>query len=119
MTAIRAAATTLVDGHGLDEETRTELAVIVDEESFRLDALIGEAMEIAEIESDGIRVKPEPTLAGAFLEQAVEESRGLLAHHRVSIDVQRPDTPVWFDPHLIGRGVAAFTGECRAIYACQ
>jgi len=103
LTAIRAAATTLVDGHGLDEETRTELAVIVDEESSRLDSLIGEAMEIAEIESDGIRVKPEPTLAGSFLDHAVEESRGLLANHRVTIEVEQPDTPAMFDPHLIGR----------------
>jgi len=56
LTAIRAAATTLLDGSGLDDETRQELAMIVDEESSRLDSLIGEAMEVAEIESDGIRV---------------------------------------------------------------
>jgi two-component system sensor histidine kinase KdpD len=103
LTAIRAAATTLLDGHGLDEETRTELATIVDEESSRLDSLIGEAMEVAEIESDGIRVRLEPLHTGTFLEQAVEESHDQLAHHRVTIVVQQPDTPVWFDPHLIGR----------------
>jgi two-component system sensor histidine kinase KdpD len=103
LTAIRAAATTLVDGYGLDDESRTELATIVDEESSRLDSLIGEAMEIAEIESDGIRVKPEPLHTGTFLEQAVEESHDQLATHRVTIIIQQPDTPVWFDPHLIGR----------------
>jgi two-component system sensor histidine kinase KdpD len=103
LTAIRAAATTLLDGSGLDEETRTELAMIVDEESSRLDSLIGEAMEMAEIESDGIRVRPEPLHTGTFLEQAVEESHDQLIHHRVTIVVQQPDTPVWFDPHLIGR----------------
>ena len=103
LTAIRAAATTLVDGYGLDSESRTELAMIVDEESSRLDSLIGEAMEIAEIESDGIRVKLEPQHTGTFLEQAVEESHDQLATHRVTIIVQQPDTPVWFDPHLIGR----------------
>ena len=98
LTAIRAAATTLLDGSGLDNETRQELATIVDEESSRLDSLIGEAMEVAEIESDGIRVKPEPLHTGTFLEQAVEESHDQLAHHRVTIVVQQPDTPVWFDP---------------------
>jgi two-component system sensor histidine kinase KdpD len=103
LTAIRAAATTLLDGYGLDDESRTELATIVDEESSRLDSLIGEAMEIAEIESDGVRVKPEPLHTGTFLEQAVEQSHDQLASHRVSIIVQQPDTPVWFDPHLIGR----------------
>jgi two-component system sensor histidine kinase KdpD len=103
LTAIRAAATTLLDGHGLDPETRTELATIVDEESSRLDSLIGEAMEMAEIESDGIRVKPEPLHTGTFLEQAVEESHDQLTRHRVTIDVQQPDNPVWFDPQLMGR----------------
>ena len=103
LTAIRAAATTLVDGYGLDDESRTELATVVDEESSRLDSLIGEAMEIAEIESDGVRVKPEPLHTGTFLEQAVEQSHDQLASHRVTISVQPPDTPVWFDPHLIGR----------------
>ena len=103
LTAIRAAATTLLDGSGLDNETRQELATIVDEESSRLDSLIGEAMEVAEIESDGIRVKPEPLHTGTFLEQAVEQSHDQLLHHRITIIVQQPDTPVWFDPHLIGR----------------
>ncbi|WP_263353223.1 sensor histidine kinase [Acidicapsa acidisoli] len=103
LTAIRAAATTLLDGHGLDEATRYELATIVDEESSRLDSLIGEAMEVAEIEADGIRVRPEPLHTGTFLEQAVEESHDQLATHRVTIIVQQPDNPVWFDPHVIGR----------------
>jgi two-component system sensor histidine kinase KdpD len=103
LTAIRAAATTLLEMHGLDDDTRTELATIVDEESSRLDSLIGEAMEVAEIESDGIRIRPEPLHTGTFLEQAAEQSHDQLAHHRVTIIVQQPDTPVWFDPHIIGR----------------
>jgi len=103
LTAIRAAATTLVDGRGLDDESRLELATIVDEESSRLDSLIGEAMEVAEIESDGVRVKPEPQHTGTFLEHAVEQSHDQLAHHRITIIVHQPDTPVWFDPHVIGR----------------
>jgi two-component system, OmpR family, sensor histidine kinase KdpD len=123
LTAIRAAATTLLDGFGLDDASRTELATIVDEESSRLDSLIGQAMEVAEIESDGIRVRPEPLHTGTFLEQAVERSHADLASHRVTIVVQQSDDPVsndavsndavsndvasndpvWFDPNLIGR----------------
>jgi two-component system, OmpR family, sensor histidine kinase KdpD len=103
LTAIRAAATTLVDGQGLDSETRLELATIVDEESYRLDSLIGEAMEIAEIESDGIRVQPEPVHVETFLEDVVQESQSILSSHHVSIDLKGLEQPVWFDPHLIGR----------------
>jgi two-component system sensor histidine kinase KdpD len=103
LTAIRAAATTLIDGYGLDEESRTELAAIVDEESSRLDTLIGEAMQMAEIDSDGIRIKPEPLHTLSFLEQVAEVLHTQLASHQVTIIVQQPDNPVWFDPHLIGR----------------
>jgi two-component system sensor histidine kinase KdpD len=109
LTAIRAAATTLVDGSGLDMESRHELAEIVDEESLRLDGLIGEAMEIAQIESDGVRVQLEPVYLGTFLEQAVEEVPGLPASHRLTIQADPPDSsarsaaPVWLDPLLIGR----------------
>jgi two-component system sensor histidine kinase KdpD len=42
----------------------------------------------------------------AVLEQAVEELRGTLAKHKVSIAVEEqehPDDPAWFDPHLLGR----------------
>ncbi len=103
LTAIRAAATTLLDLPSLDDETRTELATIVDEESSRLDSLIGEAMEVAEIESDGVRVRLEPLHTGTFLEQAVEESHSQLIHHALTILVEQPDHPAWFDPHILGR----------------
>jgi two-component system sensor histidine kinase KdpD len=93
LTAIRAAATTLLDGSTLDDETRQELAVILDEE----------AMEVAEIESEGIRVKPQPMHVGTFLEQVAEQSHDQLRQRRVTIEVPEPDSPVWFDPHLLGR----------------
>ena len=41
LTSIRAAATTLIEGEGLDDASRLDLATIVDEEASRLDALIG------------------------------------------------------------------------------
>ncbi|MFC5863375.1 ATP-binding protein [Acidicapsa dinghuensis] len=103
LTAIRAAATTLVEEKQLDDDVRTELATIVEEETERLDALIGEAMEVAEIESDGVRVRLEPMLAGAFLEQVLEGVRRQMGARLVTIDVQQPDKTVWFDPHVLGR----------------
>ena len=103
LTAIRAAATTLRQGEGLDEAGRQDLAALVDEESLRLDVLIGEAVEMAEIDAHVVEVHPVPQHARALLDQAVEESRHALASHRVTIDVDEPDRPAWFDPHLLGR----------------
>jgi two-component system sensor histidine kinase KdpD len=106
LTSIRAAATTLRQGQGLDEAIRQDLAAIVDEESSRLDTLIGQAVEMAEIDANVVEVHLAPQQARALLDQAVEESRKALAGHRVSIVVEgldELDKPAWFDPHLLGR----------------
>lgn len=103
LTSIRAAATTLIEGGGLDDATRLDLASIVDEEASRLDTLIGEAVEMAEIDAKVVRVHATPQSVRALFDQAVAESREQLASHKVVIDIEGPDTPVWFDPHLLGR----------------
>jgi len=103
LTSIRAAATTLLEGDGLDDAGRLDLVTIVDEEASRLDLLIGEAVEMAEIDANVVQVHAAPQNARALLDQAVEESRQILSAHRVSINVEGEDEPAWFDPHLLGR----------------
>jgi two-component system sensor histidine kinase KdpD len=113
LTSIRAASTTLVESEGLDEAARSDMARIIDEEAARLDLLIGEAVEMAEIDANVVKVKMSPQNPRALLDQAVEESRKILASHKVSIVVEeenRPGSdesaqnePAWFDPHLLGR----------------
>jgi len=60
LTSIRAAATTLLEAEGLDEAGRLDLVSIVDEEATRLDLLIGEAVEMAEIDANVVQVHMEP-----------------------------------------------------------
>ncbi len=103
LTSIRAAATTLRQGEGLDDAAQQELVAIVDEESARLDKLIGEAVEMAEIDANVLQVHAEPQSTRALMEHALEKSQTALAAHHVVISVEEPDTPVWFDPHLLGR----------------
>ena len=102
LTSIRAAASTLVQG-GLDDASRKDLATIVDEEASHLDALIGEAVEMAEIDANVVQVRPSPQHARTLLEHAVEESRAALGRHQVTLMVQEPDTLVWFDAKLVER----------------
>ena len=103
LTSIRAAATTLLEGEGLDDASRLELAAIVDEEASRLDTLIGDAVEMAEVDANVVQVQLVPQHARALLDQAVEESRKVLAAHRVALSVEGSDDPAWFDPHLLCR----------------
>jgi two-component system sensor histidine kinase KdpD len=103
LTSIRLAATTLRQTEGLDDAARLELAAIVDEESARLDALIGEAVEMAEIDANVLKVRASPQHTRTLLEHAAERSQAVLAPHRVVIEVEEPDNLVWVDPHLLER----------------
>lgn len=103
LTTIRAAATTLRQGEGLDEATERELIEAVDDESARLDVLISDAIEMAEIQAQAVQVRRALLRARSFLEQVVNESRTLLSRHEVVIDVEEPDEPAWFDPWLLNR----------------
>ncbi len=69
----------------MDEAGRMDLAAIVDEEAARLDSLIGEAVEMAEIDANVVQVHLAPQHPRALLELTVEESRKILASHRVTI----------------------------------
>lgn len=107
LTSIRAASTTLLHGdgrsNGLDEAARLDLISLIDEESKRLDELIGEAVQMAEIDAHVVQVHKVLQHARTLLEHAAEESRAALIDHRVVIAVEGPDEPCWFDPHLLSR----------------
>ena len=82
---------------------RRELATVVDEESAYLDALIGEAVEMAELDARVLKVQAEQRHTRTLLEHAVEESHKVLGRHQVILMVQEPDRPVWFDARLLSR----------------
>jgi two-component system sensor histidine kinase KdpD len=105
LTSIRAAATTLLETAEMDEEGRRDMAAIIDEEATRLDTLVGDAVEMAEIDAQVVKVQLVPHHPRALLDEAVEESRKALVKHRVTIaqNTEESDEPVWFDKHLLGR----------------
>ncbi|HTW60175.1 MAG TPA: ATP-binding protein [Terracidiphilus sp.] len=110
LTAIRAAATTLTETCSLDESGRRDLTSIIDEEAARLDLLIGEAVEMAEIDANVVQVHLAPHSPRTLLEQAVEESRKILGAHKVALHVETAsgdnegdDETAWLDAHLLGR----------------
>jgi two-component system sensor histidine kinase KdpD len=58
---------------------------------------------MAEIDANALRVTLAPQYVRALLEHASEESRRVLTGHPVSIDVDAPEAPAWFDAHLLSR----------------
>ena len=87
LTAIRAAATTLVSQPDLAEAERTELTAVVDEESARLDRLIGQAVEMAQLDAAAVRIDARPQDVRELIETTVEEMRPLLRGRAVEVQV--------------------------------
>jgi len=103
LTSIRAAATTLVSDPSLPDAERTELNAVVEEESARLDRLIGQAVEMAQLDAATVQIHAQPQDVRELFETAIDEMRSQLRGR--SMDIQVPaDVPrVPMDRALISR----------------
>ncbi len=103
LTAIRAAATSLSSQSSLAESEREEMIAIVDEESARLDRLIGQAMEMAQLDAQGIKVNRKVQSVADVFEQVLEDSRPVLGDHSVVVEGVDSIPPLLFDRELVRR----------------
>jgi len=89
LTSIRAAVTTLTSAPNLAEPEKSDLLAVVDEESLRLDRLIGQAVEMAELDAESVKIERQAQDVLDLMETTLEELRPVLGGRRV--DVQIPD----------------------------
>lgn len=103
LTAIRVAATTLVSEEHLAEGERLDLITVVDEESARLDRLIGQAVEMAQLDAETLRVEIADQSVRELIDLTLERMAYRLQHHPVQVYVPDalPDAPM--DRTLIQR----------------
>jgi len=85
LTAIKASATTLLLPGGLSEVERKDLLEVIDEESDRLNRLVSEAVEMAQLDAQEVHMTFSPTPVTELVEQAVEASSTVLAEHELKI----------------------------------
>jgi len=78
LTAIKASAETLLSEVELEKPQLKELLAVINEESERLNRLVGEAAEVAQLDAQRMR---------QAVELAVQQSRHALEHHTVEIAV--------------------------------
>jgi two-component system sensor histidine kinase KdpD len=103
LTAIRAAATTLQSQPTMAAPERNELIAVVEEESARLDRLIGQAVEMARLDSQSLHLDLREQDARELIEVTVERMHGALQGHRVDAQVAEGMRPVWMDRVLVER----------------
>jgi two-component system sensor histidine kinase KdpD len=87
LTGIKASVSALLDQNVLDGAQRRELLSVIDEETDRLNRLVGEAAEMAQLDAHMVQLRRVPHAPRDVIEAAVENSRALLANHVVEMSV--------------------------------
>jgi two-component system sensor histidine kinase KdpD len=85
LTSIKASVTTLMSGATLDEQGRRELLTVIDEETDRLNRLVGEAAEMAQLDSGMFKLDLESHRIEDALEAALLDARASLENHPVEV----------------------------------
>ncbi len=85
LTSIKASVTTLLSGAGLDEPGRRELLTVIDEETDRLNRLVGEASEMAQLDSGMFKLDLQPHSIVEALEAAMQDAKAAVESHPVEI----------------------------------
>ncbi len=78
LTAIKASATTLLLPHLLDAAEQKELLMVIDEESDRLNRLVSEAVEMAQLDTQEVHMTFAAVSVAAMVKQAMETCTSLL-----------------------------------------
>ena len=87
LTGIKAAVTGLLSDYKLDDAQRRELLTVINEETDRLDRLVGEATEMAQLDANKVELHMAPVDIANVIESAVEESRTFLGQHPLQVHV--------------------------------
>jgi two-component system sensor histidine kinase KdpD len=103
LTAIRAAATTLLAEPQMEASARNDLVEVVNEESERLDRLIGQAVEMAKLDSQSMQIHLAPQDVSELIELTVEQMQPSLRGRQVQIHVPDRMPMAWMDRTLIQR----------------
>ena len=85
LTSIKGAASTLLMDKAMKSGQERELLVIIDEETDRLNRLVGEAVEMAQLEAQQVQMHLVPLGVDELVKQAREACGGAFESHDVSV----------------------------------
>lgn len=101
LTSIKASATSLLGSGTHSAEESHELLTIINEESDRLDRLIGEAAEMAQLDASKVQFTFTSAAVRPIVDEAVDELKQLLAQHPVDVRIPDDLPPARMDPARI------------------
>jgi two-component system, OmpR family, sensor histidine kinase KdpD len=87
LTSIRASVTSLLSQHALSEEQRNDMLAVIDEESERLNHLIEQAVEMAQLDAHKVHLEVKPQAVADLVAAAVDECRGLHPSREIRVSL--------------------------------
>jgi two-component system, OmpR family, sensor histidine kinase KdpD len=97
LTAIKASAETLASEVELDRPSRKDLLAVINEETDRLNRLVGEAAEVVQLDSRQLQFRFETRNIREAIDAAVNSSQQCLRQHRLEVNVPSDLPPVRMD----------------------
>ena len=101
LTSIMGAVTSLRSNLQLAPEERNELLSIIDEESGRLNRLIEEAVEMAQLDAHEVQLDLQLHPVRELVDQSVQNAQEIVAAHPVTVRLPNDLRPVFFDLRMI------------------
>jgi two-component system, OmpR family, sensor histidine kinase KdpD len=87
LTAIKAAASTLLQSKVLEAEEQRELLTVIDEESDRLNRLVSEAVEMAQLDTQEVHMTFAPMSVEELVAQSMEDCANVLEGREVKVSL--------------------------------
>lgn len=97
LTSIKASVTNLLSNDGLQPSQRQELLTIINEETDRLNRLVGEAGEMARLDAGEVELDLQPHPIEEAIDSALESCKNALGARPVSVHVAKGLRPVRAD----------------------
>jgi two-component system, OmpR family, sensor histidine kinase KdpD len=97
LTSIKAAAETLLSEIELDKPQRKDLLAVINEESDRLNRLVGEAGEVAQLDSHQLQLRFETYQIKEAVDNAIKGSQPALRRHPLQVTIPQNLPPVRMD----------------------
>lgn len=97
LTSIKASVTSLLSEGQLDEVQKRELLTVINEESDRLNRLVGEAAEMARLDANQVELHLGPHSIQEALDAAVDDCKKMIGKHPLEIRLPDKLPPVRMD----------------------
>jgi two-component system sensor histidine kinase KdpD len=111
LTSIKASISSLLSQNSLDEESRHDLLTVIDEESDRLNHLIEQAVEMAQLDAHKVHLELKPEPVAALIHDAVDACSAVYPDRDIRVSFPRSLPNVLADSGWISKVLGNLLGN--------